>query len=502
MATAATRTPDEFEARLRDYVRERAEESRVVRIGEKSVSEQAVIVARYADLFTLTNLAELRAAEDAEMRPAERERLHRLRRTCESGLQVARLAPLQDALTTAELGAVVQVNGTDIPLRTAVARLGSLTDYDERETLGESAMDVSATLNAQRLELVDAGEELQAELSGEPDPIARAEGEKGISLRALADVLVEARDLTAAAYEELRTRWLGRLLGPSRAAQPSSYHAPYVLRLSALESVYTKDRATDVCLATLAGLGFDLVESGIQLDLDDRPQKSPRPSVIAPDPPWTVYLITRPQGGLQDYQNFLHEAGHALHYASCDQALPYAFRLLARDYGLTEVYAYVMQHVTCEPGWHARHFDLPADGAAENAEAARFLDAFMFRRFLAKLQFELEFWTRFREDGATPTGYAEHLTSATGFTYRPDRYLADMDPGFYAADYARAWIRSAQVRAYLRGEVGADWWRSPATGTFLRGLFREGTRPSSEDIATRLGFEPLDVRPLVAELSN
>jgi hypothetical protein len=76
-----------------------------------------------------------------------------------------------------------------------------------------------------------------------------------------------------------------------------------------------------------------------------------------------------------------------------------------------------------------------------------------------------------------------------------------MDAGFYSADYLRAWIRSAQLRAYLRREVGEDWWRSTGTGEILRGLFAEGTRPSSEDIAGRLGFDPLDTAPLVAELT-
>jgi hypothetical protein len=75
-----------------------------------------------------------------------------------------------------------------------------------------------------------------------------------------------------------------------------------------------------------------------------------------------------------------------------------------------------------------------------------------------------------------------------------------MDAGFYSADYLRAWIRSAQLRAYLRSEVGDDWWRRPQTGAFLRGLFREGTRPTTEQVAERIGFEPLDTAPLVAEL--
>ena len=69
-------------------------------------------------------------------------------------------------------------------------------------------------------------------------------------------------------------------------------------------------------------------------------------------------------------------------------------------------------------------------------------------------------------------------------------------PGFHPADYLRAWIRHAQLRNYLFDEVGEDWGWSPMTGELLRDLFAEGTRPSSEEIATRLGFDPYDTAPL------
>jgi hypothetical protein len=75
-----------------------------------------------------------------------------------------------------------------------------------------------------------------------------------------------------------------------------------------------------------------------------------------------------------------------------------------------------------------------------------------------------------------------------------------MDSGFYSADYLRAWIRSAQLRARLERDVGMDWWRTPLTGELLRELFSKGTRPSSEEIALRLGFDPLDTGPLLEEL--
>ncbi|MDR5416302.1 hypothetical protein RHO86_24815, partial [Salmonella enterica subsp. enterica serovar Thompson] len=71
---------------------------------------------------------------------------------------------------------------------------------------------------------------------------------------------------------------------------------------------------------------------------------------------------------------------------------------------------------------------------------------------------------------------------------------------FYSADYLRAWIRSAQLRRHLLSEVGPDWWRSPETGERLRELWREGTRPTSEEIAARIGSDPLDTAPLLHEL--
>ena len=75
-----------------------------------------------------------------------------------------------------------------------------------------------------------------------------------------------------------------------------------------------------------------------------------------------------------------------------------------------------------------------------------------------------------------------------------------MDSGFYSADYLRAWIRSAQLRQSLIRDAGEDWWRRPETGERLRDLFREGTRPTSEEIAGRLGFEPVRHGPLLHEL--
>jgi hypothetical protein len=503
MSVTVVRTPAEYESQLRRYLYDRSEEGRAVRVGEKEVSERAEIVARYRDLFSREQLDALRAAEQEAADDNDRERLYRLRKTCEAGVVSAELAEREDALENAILAARVEFKGEELPIRSAQAKLAVLPDYGEREELGEAAGDRSAEFNAERLEVLRAAEELEAEISGEPDPVARNEEEKGISLRELEAVLAQASERSTGAYVLLRDRWFERLLGPERAKVPSSYHVAYLRRLSPLESTYTKDRAVEVCMDTVKRLGFDLEnEPNIRLDLDDRPQKSPRACVIPSDPPSVVHLITRAQGGLHDYQAFLHEAGHALHYAGVDPNLPYTFRNISRDHALTEIYSYIFEAITREPEWHAHYFGLSDEEAARNAEATSFLEAVLFRRYTAKLQFELDFWSRFNEDGGGPDGYEERLTEATGVRYRADAYLADMDGGFYSADYLRAWIRSAQLRDYLVREIGEDWWRTAETGDRLRALFLEGTRPSSEEIAARLGYQPLDTAPLLRELGG
>src|SRR5947209_2209484 len=347
MSTTAVLSAADYESRLQQYYFERAEEGRAVRVGEKEVSEQAAIVARYRDLFTRPQIEALLEAE-ASAEGAERERLYRLRKACEGGVISAELAEQQDALENALLAARVTFRGEEMPLRSAQARLAVLDSYADREALGE-----------------------------------------------LEEVLVAASDTTTAAFGRMRDRWFEKLLGPEREEVPSNAHVHYLRRLSPLESTYTKEGAVDICLATTLALGFDMTAiPNIRLDTEDRPQKNPRACVIASNPPDVVHLITRAQGGLSDYQAFLHEAGHALHYAGVDPRLPYTFRNISRDHALTEIYSYIVEAISRQPGWHARHFALSDEDAEQNAEATVFMEALLFRRYTAKLRYELDFWGR------------------------------------------------------------------------------------------------------------
>ena len=72
-----------------------------------------------------------------------------------------------------------------MPLRNAQAKLAVLPGYADREELGRIQAEASASFNPDRLELMQAGEELAADLSGVAGAIERNEEEKAISLHDL-----------------------------------------------------------------------------------------------------------------------------------------------------------------------------------------------------------------------------------------------------------------------------------------------------------------------------
>src|SRR5262249_40884942 len=146
------------------------------------------------------------AEEDA---PAdERERLFRLRLTCEEGLVDAELTAREDELENALLAARVGWEGEELPLRSAQARLATLPSCRDRDELGMRAVDVSAGFNDERRGLLTARNDLEGELSGIADAVERNDDVKGISLRAVETAVRRTSDVTTGAWGPLRERWL------------------------------------------------------------------------------------------------------------------------------------------------------------------------------------------------------------------------------------------------------------------------------------------------------
>src|SRR5207247_10093859 len=101
--------------------------------------------------------------------------------------------------------------------------------------------------------------------------------------------------------------------------------------------------------ATLGALGIDLrKQPNVELDLEQRPKKSPRAFCAPIEVPGRVVLVIQPIGGPDDWRALFHEAGHTEHFANTSAELSMEEKRLG-DNAVTEGWAMLLQHLTDEP---------------------------------------------------------------------------------------------------------------------------------------------------------
>jgi hypothetical protein len=136
---------------------------------------------------------------------------------------------------------------------------------------------------------------------------------------------------------------------------------------------------------------------------------------------------------------------------------------------------------------------------ADYLRLVRFHKLYFLRRYAAKLLYELEMHQS-DDVRAFRKRYADLLTTHVGVRYSSEDYLADLDDGFYAARYLRAWIFEAQLRSVFVRRWGEQWFEVAEAGRTLRELWSHGQRYSAVELLQQLGEPALDIAPLAADV--
>jgi hypothetical protein len=100
-----------------------------------------------------------------------------------------------------------------------------------------------------------------------------------------------------------------------------------------------------------------------------------------------------------------------------------------------------------------------------------------------------------------PSRYAELLTEAIRVPWPRASWLADVDGGFYAACYLRAWTLETRWRVALRQRFGQHWFTSSEAGEWLRTLWRHGQRLDAVELLAETLGGGLDFTVMVTELA-
>ena len=464
------------------FIAELDEEAYLHGAGIKETYDIVPIYERHADLTTLDTALSLGASVNGVRRVRELWRF-----ACESYLgnfvrdEAEKVAELEATLTAT-------VDGEQIPFRMLRPRIMNEPDRAARRRL-ERARNELTEEHLNPLYLHASGVvHRETQRLGVP---TYAELYRGFGFR-LDDLAAQCRaflDSTERLWEEAGDRFFRSQVGIG-LDEVERWDIGRALRGVSWDAGFPKEKMVPALEATLADLGVDLrAQRNVELDLEDRPSKDPRAFCVPIEIPERVILVIKPQGGAEDWQSLFHEAGHTEHFAHTSPSLSMEERRLG-DNAVTEGWAMLMQYLVSDTTWLERRLDFPRPHEYAAELAPRLL--WFVRRYCAKLLYELELHAA--EDPTELRGrYVELLGDALKVEPSDTDYLADVDDGFYASEYLRAWAFEAQLRAYLRESFGNAWFARRDAGSLLRELWAEGQKHTADELLREVSGDTLEL---------
>jgi hypothetical protein len=465
--------------------------------GHKRELEIEPIYDTYGDLFSRDSVMALRELAGSAAEGDEARRLSYLLHFGFDGL--VGMDTRAEAAELAGLEASLEVDAGDgaVAYRAVVIAQANEVDAGRREALEEARNGVlQERLNPIYRRALERAHEICVELGWASYAAAYAEL-RGIDLERLGEQTARFLDETEDLYAPLLEGQLERAALPALGALRRS-DLPRLFRAAELDELFPAQGLIESFEATLAGLGIDLAgQSNVHLDTESRPTKSARAFCSTPRVPGEVYLVIAPTGGRDDYGSLFHEGGHTEHYANTAADLEFEFRQLG-DNSVTESFAFLLEHLVSDPAWLRERLGIRDPAAAiEHTRAFRLV---MLRRYCAKLAYELELHAATGDRAGMPGRYAELLSRAVRVPWPRASWLADVDEGFYAACYLRAWALETHWRAALGERFGERWFASAEAGEWLRGLWRRGQRLNADELLAETLGEELDFARLAEDV--
>jgi hypothetical protein len=490
---------DTYGARAERFIGELDREYYLHFAGLKEDFAIEAIYERHAGLFERSAVEGLREIAAAAREGDERRRTtYLLQLGVEGHIGQATKAEAA-ALAQREAALEIEFDGTREPYRHASIVQANEPDTERRAQIERARLEaLEAELNPLYVEVLERSHALARELGWESYRAMYVDL-KGIDLEALEQ---QTRAFNAATAESYK-----RLVEPQLIAQTGiafdtlrRSDLPYFFRAPTYDELFPADRLMTSFEHTLAGFGIDLSrQSNVILDLERRPNKSPRAFCSPVRVPEEIFLVVHPRGGRDDYATLFHEGGHAEHFAAVEPGLAFEFRHLG-DNSVTECFAFLLEHLTQDRSWLRLVLGMSdVEGYLGYAQASKLV---FLRRYAAKLSYELELHDGRSSLTEMPELYSRYLGEATGVDWPAVTYLDDVDEGFYAANYLRAWAFETQLRRFLRDRYGDEWFHVREAGDFLRSLWQQGQRLPADELLAEATGETLDFTVLVGEMER
>ncbi|HVF48985.1 MAG TPA: hypothetical protein VNA19_02790 [Pyrinomonadaceae bacterium] len=467
------------------------------------------LAERYADLWTLQSVQDLRRALDETPVEYETERasLRALSGAARAGHLRARTRDVTDELRRCESAARVVWKDTSATLDEMPDVLAQETDAARRRELSARWLDaVSACddLRAERLALADeSARELGMDnLRALYAETTRADFEK---LAADADQFLQQ---TNARYYSQLAQFAARQTSPAQEGVPQHADSFHFRRLPHLDPYFPARDLRTTYAATLEGLGIRVGrQQNVHIDDEARAGKGAHTECFGTNPPEEVLLVVGArESGAELFRNFFEAAGRAQFYAwtSRETAARRPEFVHAPDRATREAYALLFRGLFLDAAWVGERRYVRVSEAREIALSCALTEMHDARLACARLRFWLtltDATADARSEQLAET-YATLHTEATGFRYQAATMLLDACAAERAAESLRARLFAAGLTEYLRERHGHRWWASRRAGDELIDVWNTASRYSVEELARLVGVGEPDFALLAEGLLN
>ena len=505
MARATSLTLDRLREDGRRFSEEISREHYLAMAGLKPQAELQPIFTKYRDILSADSLALARDHFRATKEGSEDRRSARILLEWQAEAQSAReLAPLDEQEMAWSSSAMIPLpDGSRLQFEMAPIEIANGADRQRRLVIDTArAQLIERELAPLKRERLQREKDITEQLEMARDYNAAWELLSGIDLADLRTQCEQFLRATADMWRETFREFVPRILGikPEEATRAD---ALALMRAREFDPSFPAREMESRVQAQVRDMGIDPSSSGrIRLDTGERDGKRSRAFCAPVRIPAEVYLVMRPHGGQTDWSTFLHELGHALHFAYMRDDYPFEYLWLG-DNSVTEAYAMLFDHLMQDEGWLKRYTDLGANDTRNFLRSAGFEEMQFLRRYCGKIIYETQLYGGQVRWESLQDLYVDVLTSATSFKYSRADAFVDVDPRYYSARYLRAWQHQSLINETLTGKFDSDWWRNPRAGPWVvQNLFSEGQRELADEQARRVSGKPLSFAPLVRKIET
>jgi oligoendopeptidase F len=400
---------------------------------------------------------------------------------------------LTDETETMQTTGTIKVNGEKIPFRLAQVKMINEPDRAKRETLYKARNNFINKINVPLWKRMRKLHET-AEEFGYANYMRLFQDMKAIDFQALEKIMQDFIKKTESVYIKRMNEALKAKVGV-KLEDAEKHDVSFFFRAKEFDKHFRKDRMLSVLKSMLANMGICLDDQkSIQLDVEERPKKSPRAFCMPIRIPEDIKLMIMPQGGHDDYAALFHETGHAEHFGCVNPALAVEYKWLG-DNSVTESYAFLLEYLLTDENWLKQNIKM-----VETEEYLRFLALYkllFLRSYGAKLSYEIKLHTASSLEDIDEL-YKKISERVLKYRHPANHYLITVDDAFYSAQYLQAWIFEAQLRRFMKREFGNEWFNTLKAGKYLTELWADGQKYSVTELAKTIGYAGLDIEPLTA----